>query len=152
MVSERKVCAARVWPGDWVYVRERWHRVKAVREERFVCGGLALVLVFEVGLPHRVPASATVLILPAEAGSAAVPAAGRATRSLVADPSASPPICVVECTTCDQSTRASTARTGHDAWCVEHAERTGHSSYRTVETGFLRVVAVPRDGVMRRDT
>ncbi|MEV7414865.1 hypothetical protein [Streptomyces sp. NPDC089919] len=48
--------ALRVRPGDLVHVRGAWREVRHVRDDRFLTGGAAVILLFHHGAPLRVRA------------------------------------------------------------------------------------------------
>lgn len=64
----------------------------------------------------------------------------RADWTLTADRSegASPPIRVIECTTCAGQSPTSTGQMEPESWALKHAGSTGHTGFREDVTAFLR--------------
>lgn len=56
---------------------------------------------------------------------------------------ASPPIRLIECTTCDESSPASEGQMEPESWALKHAGSTGHRGYREIVTAFLRATPAP---------
>ncbi|MFG3494296.1 hypothetical protein [Streptomyces sp. NPDC047928] len=53
------------------------------------------------------------------------------------------PLRETECTTCHDRSEPDTGQLGPDSWAMTHAARTGHTGFREVVTGFLRVTPAP---------
>ncbi|WP_165985444.1 hypothetical protein [Streptomyces sp. YIM 98790] len=58
--------------------------------------------------------------------------------TLTADTDAEPPSHTAECTTCAETSPPSPSRDAPELWCLRHAGRTRHPTYRYTITGHLR--------------
>jgi hypothetical protein len=61
-------------------------------------------------------------------------------------PGASPPIRVIECTTCAGHSPASTGQMEPESWALRHAGSTGHTGFREIGTAFLRAALIDGSG------
>lgn len=108
-----------------------------------------MVLSFESGRPLRLPVFMPLAVSRRTGGLVQpLPVVQACGWALGADTSGSPQIFEVECTSChdrcDPSNDEDSAE--RDQWCLRHARETGHTGYREIWTGFLRVVAHAAEG------
>ncbi|MCX4964155.1 hypothetical protein OHA98_04860 [Streptomyces sp. NBC_00654] len=158
MRGERQVPAVRVRRGDQVRVWGEWQEVMGNRLERYATGGMAVVLDFLTAYPLRIPAASMVLVAaPADPGPLSAPAdlgplAGQKPRLCMADwavraDASGSPVVAAECASCGEFCEPSPSMSAQPVWCVDHAERTGHTGFRRIVTDFVRVSGGHGEGV-----
>ncbi|WP_326812571.1 hypothetical protein [Streptomyces scopuliridis] len=134
MGDERRWRAVMVGTGDRVRVAGHWRTVKGARTDRFLTGGLAVILDFERGRPVRMPATSLLDVVP------------RGDWVVVEETAGGPPTYELECTLCGEFCQPTNAPSERGPWALDHTGRTGHDIFRAITTSFLRVVPTPPGG------
>lgn len=57
------------------------------------------------------------------------------------EPQSPTPIYSAECLTCGEQSESADGKAPPEEWCLSHAGRTHHMGFRTLTTGYVRVIA-----------